>query len=140
MTLITNGGTLLSNMKGDVVNFGSVWYNENSLANILSLSEVRKKCHVTMDTDKEAAMIVHRENGSTMKFVEFATGLYFYDTSAGTSKSSKSTVNDYCFVETVAENKTMYTAREVKNTDRARKLYAKLKKTVTTTFRRDPRY
>ena len=81
-----------------------------------------------MDTDKEAAMIVHSKNGSTMKFVEFATGLYFHDTSAGTSKSSKSTVNDYCFVETVAENKTMYTAREVKNADRARKLYAKLKR------------
>ena len=121
MTLITNGGTLLSNMKGDGINFGSVWYNENSLANILSLSEVRKKCHVTMDTDKEAAMIVHKKDGTTMKFVEFATGLYFYDIDA-----NKSTVNDYYFVETVAANKTMFTAREMKNANRARKLYAKL--------------
>ena len=83
---------------------------------------------MTMDTDKEAVMIVYRKNESRMKFVEFATRLYFYNTSANTSKFSESIVNDYCFVETVAENKTMYTAREIKHADRARKLYAKLKR------------
>ena len=40
MTLVTKGGILKSSMKGDIVNFGTVWYNENSIANILSLSEV----------------------------------------------------------------------------------------------------
>ena len=48
--LITNGGTHTSTLIGDLGNFGSVWFNENSLANILSLAAVRRKCRVTMDT------------------------------------------------------------------------------------------
>lgn len=127
MTLITNGGTMLSNMKGDVIYFGPVWYNEHSLANILSLSQLRKCCRVTMDTDKEAAIVVHRKDGSTMKFLEYTTGLYFYDTAQNNSNHSKSNVNNYCFVNTVANNKTMFTKRQIKNADLARKLYTVLK-------------
>ena len=44
-----------------------------------------------------------------MKLVK---GANYYDINA--DKSNKSTVNDYCLVETVASNKTMFTAREVK--------------------------
>ena len=38
----TNGGHQISNYVGEVRNFGTVWFNEDSLANILSLAEVRK--------------------------------------------------------------------------------------------------
>ena len=34
----TNGGTQTSTLIGDVTNFGPVWYNPESLANILSLA------------------------------------------------------------------------------------------------------
>ena len=50
---ITNGGHQDSNMVGDFPNLGEVWYNHNSIANILSLSDVRKVCRVTMDSDDE---------------------------------------------------------------------------------------
>jgi hypothetical protein len=59
---ITNGGHQDSTMIGDFPNLGHVWYNENSIANILSLSEVRRICTVTMDTSKEPAMNVHRNH------------------------------------------------------------------------------
>jgi hypothetical protein len=55
----TNGGTQTSTEMGTVKNFGDVWFNTNSLANILSMADVRKVCRITMDTSLEAAMIVH---------------------------------------------------------------------------------
>ena len=54
----TNGGTHISSLVGDIKNFGTVWYNPNSLANIFSLAAVRKLCRITMDTSAEAAAAV----------------------------------------------------------------------------------
>jgi hypothetical protein len=64
----TNGGTQLSTQMGHVKNFGHVWFNPDSLANILSMAEVRKVCRITMDTSVEPAMFVHQRDGSIMKF------------------------------------------------------------------------
>ena len=111
MTVLTNGGSQESTLIGDVTNFGTVWYNPHSLANILSLAEVRKTYRVTMDTDVEPAMCVHRKNGSLMKFVEYGNGLYFHDPSTAE--------NRYTFVTSVDTNKSMFTPREVANADAA---------------------
>ena len=68
--LITNGGKQISTLVGDLPNFGTVWYSLNSLlvANILSVADVRKRCRITMDSKKEAAILVHHSEGSVMKF------------------------------------------------------------------------
>ncbi|KAI2494383.1 hypothetical protein MHU86_20155 [Fragilaria crotonensis] len=50
---LTNGGYQDSTMIGDFPNLGEVWFNKQSIANILSLAEVRKVCRVTMDTSDE---------------------------------------------------------------------------------------
>ena len=63
---ITNGGHQDSDMVGDFPNLGEVWYNRNSIANILSLADVRKVCRVTMDTSAEPALIVHHEIPRTL--------------------------------------------------------------------------
>ena len=78
--LKTNSGEHMSNMVGDLENFGEVWFNPSSLANILSLTMVRKKCRVTMDTSNEAAFFVYRKDGTELKFKEFTSGLCSYDT------------------------------------------------------------
>jgi hypothetical protein len=65
-------------MVGDFPNLGEVWFNPSSIANILSLADVRKVCRVTMDTSHEPALFVHRLDGSVMKFAEHASGLYIY--------------------------------------------------------------
>jgi hypothetical protein len=70
-----------SKLVGDFPNLGEVWFNDNSIANILSLADVRKVCRVTMDTADEPAMTIHRLDGSTMKFREHNCGLYVYDPS-----------------------------------------------------------
>ena len=76
---ITNGGHQDSNMVGDFPNLGEVWYNDKSIANILSLADVRKVCRVTMDSDDEPALLVHQLDGSVMKFKEHESGLYVYN-------------------------------------------------------------
>ncbi|KAI2506981.1 hypothetical protein MHU86_7478 [Fragilaria crotonensis] len=64
---VTNEGFQDSTLMGDFPNLGPVWFNPASIANILSLAEVRKVCRVTMDTTTESAMCVHRLDGSTSK-------------------------------------------------------------------------
>jgi hypothetical protein len=64
-------------MIGDLPGFGPVWYNAGSLANILSLAAVAKICRITMDTlTTEASMIVHKHDGTKMKFLESKNGLF----------------------------------------------------------------
>jgi hypothetical protein len=124
----TNGGTQLSNLMGHVKNFGDVWFNPHSLANIPSMAEVRHVCRITMDSAIEPAMTVHRADGSLMKFQEYTTGLYYYDTLAVAEPphSTSFDVNDYLFLHTVAGNQRAFTRREIQGADRARDLYRKL--------------
>ena len=88
---LTNGGRQDSHMIGDFPNLGEVWYNSASIANILSLAEVRKVCRVTMDSSTEPALHVHRLEGTVMKFLEHESGLYVY----APDFINKRTVDDY---------------------------------------------
>jgi hypothetical protein len=119
----TNGGQQTSTLIADFKNLGVVWYNPKSIANILSLADVRKVCRVTMDTDQEAAMTVHKCDGTHMKFLEHADGLYYYDTHAINTKKS---VANYTLLNTVSNNKAPFVTRDIELADKARELYRKL--------------
>jgi hypothetical protein len=77
LKLYTNGGSMISTKQGYLKGFGLVWYNPNSLANILSLASVTKRCRVTMDSAVENCINVHRANGTVMKFVELRSAYTF---------------------------------------------------------------
>jgi hypothetical protein len=113
----TNGGHQTSTHIADFRNLGVVWYNSESIANILSLSEVRRVCRVTMDTSVEAAILIHGKDGSTMKFVEHEDGLYFYEINV--QPPTTTDIAAHSFVSTVAENKTLFIAREIDAADKA---------------------
>ena len=68
--------------------------------------------------------MVHRRDGSTMKFVEHDNGLYYYD--GIHHKSPPMDTNDFSFVQTVHKNKKMFSRRELEGADKARDLYIKL--------------
>ena len=104
---------------GDTKNFGTVWCNPNSLANIFSLAAVRKLRCITMDTSVEAALCVHRSDGSIMKFIEYGSGLYYHDAAAAVQPNSNEKVIDYSFVSTVANNKAQFPRREIEGADKA---------------------
>ena len=81
-----------------------------------------------MDSSLEAAMCVHRRDGTIMKFTEYKSGLYYYDarphvrpTEPPLQKPNLNTSQSYLFVQTVA-NKEEYTKREVEGADRAMRL------------------
>jgi hypothetical protein len=123
----TNGGTQLSTQMGHVKNFGHVWFNPDSLANILSMAKVRKVCRITMDTSVEPAMSVHQRDGSIMKFNEYKSNFYYSDTAAPKTPNSTSfDVNAYLFLNTIEQNKQACTRREIEGADRARELYKKI--------------
>ena len=122
---LTNGGHQDSNMVGDFPNLGVVWYNPESIANILSLADVRKVCRVTLDTSSEPALCVNRFDGSVMKFTEHDSGLYVFDSATHKVLSSER-VNAYTMVSTVAQQKKMFSRRQIEAADTARELYRKL--------------
>jgi hypothetical protein len=73
----TNGGKQISTMVGDLKNFGPVWYNPESIANILSHADVAKQYRITSDSAIERSFHVHKADGTLMTFTESPTGLYF---------------------------------------------------------------
>jgi len=114
----------VSTLVGKVRNFGTMWYNPNSLTNILSLAQVCKQFWITMDTVLEASMSVHQANGSIMKFTEYQSGLYNHDT-AISSKTVSNIVTGYFFIVTVAGNdRDCFHWQEIKGADCACQLYA----------------
>jgi hypothetical protein len=121
---LTNGGYQDSNMVGTFPNLGEVWYNEASIANILSLAAVRKVCRITMDTTEESAMKVHRLDGTIMNFVEHECGLFIYSAKDDTTINNH--VTAYTMVSTVEQQKALFSPREVRDADHARALYRKL--------------
>ena len=129
---LTNGGHQDSTMLADFPNLGTVWFNCASIANILSLAEVRKICRVTMDTGVEPALCVHRLDGAVMKFREHPCGLYVY----AASNDSSVGVNKYTMVTTVAAQRELFTRREIAAADLARDLYRKLGRPSEAEFQR----
>ena len=127
---ITNGGYQDSDMVGDFPNLEEVWYNPASIANILSLSDVSKICRVTMDTTTDKAMCINRIDGTIMKFAEHSSGLYVFATNGSSNK-----VNAYTMLSTVAEQKKMFSKREIHAADAARALYRKLGRPAEADFR-----
>jgi hypothetical protein len=79
LEMATNGGTRVSNKVAQVPGFGQVWFDENAIANIFGLSDLKKKHRVTYDSGKEDAFIVHLEKGKNLKFKCTEDGLYLYE-------------------------------------------------------------
>jgi hypothetical protein len=118
----TNGGHQDSSLRGYskiLPKIGQVWFNPESIANIYSLAHVSEHYRVTMDTAMDNAMIVHLEDGGTLRFGKVANGLYLLklddDFNLNVTKSND-LVNDYSFfheVGTVQQNEANFTQREV---------------------------
>ena len=52
--------------------------------------------------------------------------MYYYDAPKSNGNSTNKSLTDYCFVTTVAKNKSIFTKREKQRSDLACELYAKL--------------
>jgi len=143
LKLESNGGTMLTSLVGDIPNYGTVWYNPESLANILSFANVRKKFNVTMSTgpnDKKPTICVHKNNGDVMKFIEHPIGLYVH---CVFNNSNRLDVNDilkpsynYLFLNTQYDLEKQFTKRQVQEAKTARSLYINLGRPSQKQFKR----
>ena len=93
-----------------------IWYNADSIANILSMSEVAQEWRLTMDTLVENAIWLHRGDGQVLKFVECARGLYAHDRTNSSHRITTHIVN----TQTLALLKTQYTRHQVERANKAR--------------------
>jgi len=72
-----------------------------------------------MDTLVKPALCMHQKDGTIMKFIEYSSRLYYFDTQMQdvvTNNSSKR-ISAYSFVATIAENKSYFHRRDIEAAD-----------------------
>ncbi len=94
------------------------YISDDNIANIYALCDIANRYHVTMNTFREHAMLVHLENGEVMHFCECGDGLYYFDTR--TDNITKASPDQYSFVTTVGANKSHFHRAEIEGADKAR--------------------
>lgn len=116
MRIICNAGAVLVTQMGTFQGYGEVWYHPAAIANILSLSNVRRRFRVTFDSSTGNRFVVHRLDGTNRVFLPTEKGLY---------ASQVHDQNDQVvMLSTVKENKKSFTRREVNRAEQARRLMA----------------
>lgn len=124
MKVRCNAGVRTTDMVGDLPGYGTVWYDPDSIANILSLKRVSEKYHVSFDSNRGSSFVVTKPDGKVFEFKQSTGGLYFHDTST----------TAVVMVTTVSENKSRYTNEHYLNAVRARDLQIKIGRPSTKDF------
>ena len=74
--MFTNGGHIDFRSKATLTMFDlSVYVNKTSMANILAFKDVASKFRITMDTESEHAIVVHKSKEQEYKFQPCGQGL-----------------------------------------------------------------
>ena len=116
MHLATNGGSMVTNMKADLPEWGEVWFNEKAITNIFSYAEMADRYRITYDSEKEDAFIVHLPD-KTVRFERIGMNLYVFKPTTRIRAENAQMLN------TLEENKTFYTERQFQRAKRARDLF-----------------
>jgi len=98
----------------------TAWFDKRCITNLLSFKELVKKYRITYDSDVCTSFTVHRsEYGLVhLHFKMHLSGLHIMKKPDGTS--------GLVFIQTMEDNKKMYTPWEVAGANRARELYKHL--------------
>jgi len=68
LSLHCNAGIAMVNKIGDLPGYGTVWFYEDGIANILSLNNLKKKYRVTYDSTAYDCFEVHKADGTKRVF------------------------------------------------------------------------
>eukprot|EP00536_Pseudo-nitzschia_multiseries_P013228 jgi/Psemu1/34482/gm1.34482_g len=109
-----NAGVVVVDMIGDLPGFGTVWYQEGGMANILSLSSVSDQYRITLDTAITQSFFVHKPDGTTRRFDQSSNGLYYCDL--------RETDGTILAITSVEGQKKLYSDLDVRRATKARKL------------------
>ncbi len=125
LRVYTNGGFKDYNEKGmmKLLPF-EVYYNKNSLANILSLADVCDHFRVTMDSARDHSLFVHVSDHTVLRFCRCGSGLYYLDTTSVNNSNTDINAYPVSLLQTVAANREVFSKREIEGADNARILQA----------------
>jgi hypothetical protein len=115
MRLNSNVGTMVVTRKATMEGYNkTVWFSTRSITNIIALRNSIDQYRVTYDSD-DLMFVMHQESESkpNMEFKMHKIGLHYYDP----RKEHHMT-----FVNTISENKTGFTKRQIKCAEIARNL------------------
>jgi hypothetical protein len=118
LQLASNGGNQPISEVADFNRFNKeVWYSEDMITNILSLSLVKREYSISYDGED---FIIHqgKHGYADMVFKPHPSGLHVYDPDDPWGHAS------YSFVKSVEENMAMFTKHQIVNAELARKLQA----------------
>ena len=85
-----------------------VWYNPNSMLNVLSFKDVSKRLCITVVASVENEICVHVNDRKIVKFNEVESALYLLRNS---DKFTKNEVSVYSYLTLVEINKSNFTKR-----------------------------
>lgn len=113
LDLKTNAGSLITNKKATVPGYGEVWYDSEAMTNVFSLAKMQDMCKVEFVSGQDSYFSVTSSDGKQIKFKRGPENLYYF----------KPTYRlKVCMVETVKENETFYTKRQIKQAKKAQTL------------------
>ena len=118
MRIHCNAGSRLTNLIGDLPGYGTVWYDPNAIANILSLQRVRDWYHISYDSSLRR-FVVTKPSGKKFVFQESDGGLHYLDT---THQQDQQQQGHVFSVNTVEDNRKNFTNNDYLRAIRARKL------------------
>jgi hypothetical protein len=119
MRLKSNGGTMVVTRKATIEVYSkTVWFSTRAITNIIALCNLIDRYRITYDSDV-LMFVVQRESESkpNMEFKMHKSRLHYYDPRKD---------HHMTFVNTVSENKTGFTKRQINCAEIARNLYKTL--------------
>jgi hypothetical protein len=112
LQMTTNGGTIIYNQQADLPNYGTVWFNPKSIANIISMSEAESRGHEGTYSSG-CFKLVNKQGTLQMNFHMNQAGLYAHVVPPiGLS-----------LVQTINENSQFLTTRQIEAAKHTRNLY-----------------
>jgi hypothetical protein len=116
MRLKSNGGTMVVTRKAMMEGYNkTVWFSIRAITNIIAIRNLIDHYRITYDSEN-LMFVVHRDSESkpNMEFKMHKSGLHYY---------APRKEHHVTFVNTVSENKTGFTKRQIKCAEIARNLY-----------------
>ena len=134
-----NAGVTTTNQVGDLPGYGTVWYQPNAIANIVSLSKVVSAgYHVKFDSDEGNKFTVTKPCGKVMVFEQAANGLFYLDTTKGRIDAAGVVLAGA--VPTVDDNKLNYSNDDYLRAKQARAIQIRIGRPTTKDFARIVRH
>jgi len=108
LALHCNAGTSYTNMIGDSEHYGTVWFNPDGIANIISLTKAEEELEYDIQYEPGGTFIVNRRGSGTDIYQRSQSGLHFVDVNDNDhynlQPSDDSTDNQIVLVNTVTDN------------------------------------